>query len=97
MAAAAMSNDTRSLIAVAPHYLDDEGGGERCYLLHHLAASKGEAQKLIERMGHEWQWLLSDAAVVWMRPNTTMLHAEDWWDEVPEGTEGAVRYWRFTW
>jgi len=81
-----------------PQYLDDEGGGERCYLRYDFALSEGEAKKRIENMGFDWDWrLLSECDVVWMRPSDHERHGEDWYDEVPEGTDGAVRYWRFRW
>lgn len=90
---------TGSVFHHAPQYLDDDGGGERCFLRHNLAASRGEAEKIVERMGFEWDFRSAECGVVSMRPCDGVggSSSDEWYDEVPAGTENAVRYWRWRW
>lgn len=92
-------NAHESLMADVPHYLDDDGNGERCFLLHRLAANAGEAKKIIEHMGFEWDFRGAEADVVAMRPagDDDPMGDSEWYDEVPLGTPGSVLYWRFKW
>lgn len=79
----------------APDYLDDDGGGERCFLRYTLAANAGEARKIVENMGFEWDWRGGyEADTVWMVP-VEGDSLEEFYDPAPEGTPGSVRYWRF--
>lgn len=91
-----MSASEQRNAATLPHppYLDDEGGGERCFLLYHLAATRGEAEKIIDHMGFEWDWRAAEVDVVWLAP---VAEDEDYYDPATPGTPNAARYWRFRW
>lgn len=82
-----------TVTALAPKYLDDEGGGLRCYLRHDQAYSRGEAEKRVENMGFPWEFRAADCDVVAMLPTTD----EDRWLEVSDEIAGAVRFWRWRW
>lgn len=79
----------------APDYLDDDGGGELCFLRYTLAANAGEARKIIEHLGFEWDWRGGyEADAVWM-VNVDRDESQEYYDPCGEATPGAVRYWRF--
>lgn len=82
-----------------PPYLDDEGGGTRCYLLHHLAATRGEAEKIVvDHLGFEWDWRAAESDVVWLAPVEGGGHSgEDYYEPVDADTPNAVLYWRWRW
>jgi hypothetical protein len=81
-----------------PPYLDDEGGGTRCFLLHHLAASRGEAEKIVEHLGFDWDWRAAESDVVWLAPvEGGGQSGEDYYEPTEAHAPGAVRYWRWRW
>jgi len=80
-----------------PEYLDDDGNEGVQFVRYDLAETENGAKAYVIAQGlyHDWGEIEAmDVDAVWMRPAGEGTRGDEWYDIVPAGGEGVVRYWR---